>query len=170
MSDACMRACRVLRISAMGPCKSLCHHRLMLLEQKFRLHQQLNADKEFLAQKSAPHRDFYNVRKVLYFNFLPAAHVPARPSFIQCSGCPLACLVLVAVSAHSGGSLSTGRLPFQPKAARCCPAQVIANETLLDRTLFAVRASMSLRLRQGAVQGQSELHSCRVVVGGMHAP
>ena len=36
----------------------------MLLEQKFRLHQQLNADKEFLAQKSAPHRDFYNVRKV----------------------------------------------------------------------------------------------------------
>ncbi|KAK9901310.1 hypothetical protein WJX75_005763 [Coccomyxa subellipsoidea] len=54
----------VLRISAMGPTKSLCHHRLMLLEQKFRLHQQLNADKEFLAQKSAPHRDFYNVRKV----------------------------------------------------------------------------------------------------------
>lgn len=53
----------MLRISAMGPTKSLCHHRLMLLEQKFRLHQQLNADKEFLAQKSAPHRDFYNVRK-----------------------------------------------------------------------------------------------------------
>ncbi len=48
----------------MGPTKSFCHHRLMLLEQKFRLHQQLNADKEFLAQKSAPHRDFYNVRKV----------------------------------------------------------------------------------------------------------
>ena len=55
---------RILRISAMGPTKSFCHHRLMLLEQKFRLHQQLNADKEFLAQKSAPHRDFYNVRKV----------------------------------------------------------------------------------------------------------
>ena len=48
----------------MGPTKSFCHHRLMLLEQKFRLHQQLNADKEFLAQKSAPHRDFYNVRQV----------------------------------------------------------------------------------------------------------
>lgn len=59
-----MHGCRVLRISAMGPTKSFCHHRLMLLEQKFRLHQQLNADKEFLAQKSAPHRDFYNVRKV----------------------------------------------------------------------------------------------------------
>jgi AMP deaminase len=36
----------------------------MLLEQKFNLHVMLNADKEFLAQKSAPHRDFYNVRKV----------------------------------------------------------------------------------------------------------
>lgn len=32
--------------------------------QKFNLHLMLNADKEFLAQKSAPHRDFYNVRKV----------------------------------------------------------------------------------------------------------
>ena len=37
----------------------------MLLEQKFNLHVMLNADKEFLAQKTAPHRDFYNVRKVL---------------------------------------------------------------------------------------------------------
>jgi len=43
-------------------CAVLC--RLMLLEQKFNLHVMLNADKEFLAQKSAPHRDFYNVRKV----------------------------------------------------------------------------------------------------------
>ncbi|PRQ24392.1 putative AMP deaminase [Rosa chinensis] len=32
--------------------------------QKFNLHLMLNADKEFLAQKSAPHRDFYNVRNV----------------------------------------------------------------------------------------------------------
>ena len=32
--------------------------------QKFRLHLLLNADREFLAQKSAPHRDFYNIRKV----------------------------------------------------------------------------------------------------------
>ncbi|KAK9001018.1 hypothetical protein V6N11_082810 [Hibiscus sabdariffa] len=31
---------------------------------KFNLHLMLNVDKEFLAQKSAPHRDFYNVRKV----------------------------------------------------------------------------------------------------------
>ena len=56
--------CRILRYASLGPVKSFCHHRLMLLEQKFNLHVMLNADKEFLAQKSAPHRDFYNVRKV----------------------------------------------------------------------------------------------------------
>lgn len=54
----------MLRYASLGPVKSYCHHRLMLLEQKFNLHVMLNADKEFLAQKSAPHRDFYNVRKV----------------------------------------------------------------------------------------------------------
>lgn len=32
--------------------------------QKFRLYLLVNADREFLAQKSAPHRDFYNIRKV----------------------------------------------------------------------------------------------------------
>lgn len=32
--------------------------------QKFHLHLLLNADREFCAQKSAPHRDLYNVRKV----------------------------------------------------------------------------------------------------------
>jgi len=55
---------RVLKIAALGPVKSFAHHRLVLLEQRFNLHVMLNADKEFLAQKSAPHRDFYNVRKV----------------------------------------------------------------------------------------------------------
>ncbi|GMJ03240.1 ADENOSINE 5'-MONOPHOSPHATE DEAMINASE, EMBRYONIC FACTOR1 [Hibiscus trionum] len=54
----------ILRIIAAGNIRTLCHHRLNLLEQKFNLHLMLNADKEFLAQKSAPHRDFYNVRKV----------------------------------------------------------------------------------------------------------
>ncbi|KAJ9529077.1 hypothetical protein QJQ45_007147 [Haematococcus lacustris] len=52
---------RMLRYGALGPVKSFCHHRLMLLEQKFNLHVMLNADKEFLSQKAAPHRDFYNV-------------------------------------------------------------------------------------------------------------
>lgn len=54
----------ILRVIAAGSIRTLCHHRLMLLEQKFNLHLMLNADGEFLAQKSAPHRDFYNVRKV----------------------------------------------------------------------------------------------------------
>ncbi|KAF9591337.1 hypothetical protein IFM89_003960 [Coptis chinensis] len=55
---------RILRVIAAGNIRTLCHHRLVLLEQKFNLHLMLNADREFLAQKSAPHRDFYNVRKV----------------------------------------------------------------------------------------------------------
>ncbi|KAF9665232.1 hypothetical protein SADUNF_Sadunf16G0101200 [Salix dunnii] len=54
----------ILRVIAIGNIRTLCHHRLKLLEQKFNLHLMLNADREFLAQKSAPHRDFYNVRKV----------------------------------------------------------------------------------------------------------
>ncbi|KAK4418904.1 AMP deaminase [Sesamum alatum] len=54
----------ILRVTAAGNIRTLCHHRLVLLEQKFKLHLMLNADREFLAQKSAPHRDFYNVRKV----------------------------------------------------------------------------------------------------------
>ncbi|KAB2621913.1 AMP deaminase [Pyrus ussuriensis x Pyrus communis] len=54
----------ILRVTAAGNIRTLCHHRLNLLEQKFNLHLMLNADREFLAQKSAPHRDFYNVRKV----------------------------------------------------------------------------------------------------------
>ncbi|XP_039128790.1 LOW QUALITY PROTEIN: AMP deaminase [Dioscorea cayenensis subsp. rotundata] len=54
----------ILRVTAAGNIRTLCHQRLVLLEQKFNLHLMLNADKEFLAQKSAPHRDFYNVRKV----------------------------------------------------------------------------------------------------------
>lgn len=54
----------ILKVIAAGTVRTYTHHRLLLLEQKFNLHVMLNADKEFLAQKSAPHRDFYNVRKV----------------------------------------------------------------------------------------------------------
>ncbi len=53
----------MLAIQAMGAVRSFCFHRLELLGQKFNLHVMMNADKEFLAQKAAPHRDFYNVRK-----------------------------------------------------------------------------------------------------------
>lgn len=54
----------VLKGMAVGNVRSYCHHRLRFLEEKFRLHLLVNADREFLAQKSAPHRDFYNIRKV----------------------------------------------------------------------------------------------------------
>jgi len=54
----------LLRVQSSGPSKTFCHKRLLLTEQKFHLHVMLNADREFQEQKSAPHRDFYNVRKV----------------------------------------------------------------------------------------------------------
>ena len=44
--------------------KSLCFKRLQLLEARFNLHVLLNQEAELAAQKSVPHRDFYNVRKV----------------------------------------------------------------------------------------------------------
>ncbi|CAM9724225.1 unnamed protein product [Ectocarpus sp. 4 AP-2014] len=47
-----------------GPVKSLCFKRLQLLEARFNLHVLLNQEAELAAQKSVPHRDFYNVRKV----------------------------------------------------------------------------------------------------------
>ncbi|KAK1381291.1 AMP deaminase [Heracleum sosnowskyi] len=54
----------LLRIISVGNVRSACYHRLRFLEEKFRLHLLVNGDREFLAQKSAPHRDFYNIRKV----------------------------------------------------------------------------------------------------------
>lgn len=54
----------LLKIIAIGNVRTASHQRLRFLEEKFRLHLLVNADREFLAQKSAPHRDFYNVRKV----------------------------------------------------------------------------------------------------------
>src|SRR5207302_395093 len=47
-----------------GPAKTFCHNRLHILEARFNLHELLNHDLEQLVQKSVPHRDFYNVRKV----------------------------------------------------------------------------------------------------------
>ncbi|CAJ2675432.1 unnamed protein product [Trifolium pratense] len=52
------------RVAAAGNIRTLSHHRLQHLEHLFILHSRLNADKEFRAQKSTPHRDIYNVRKV----------------------------------------------------------------------------------------------------------
>lgn len=47
-----------------GPVKSMAFKRLELLSARFGLHTVLNSDREMDAQKSVPHRDFYNVRKV----------------------------------------------------------------------------------------------------------
>jgi AMP deaminase len=47
-----------------GPVISHCYHRLEILSSKFTLHHLLNHSRELVAQKSVPHRDFYNVRKV----------------------------------------------------------------------------------------------------------
>lgn len=55
---------RILKLTSLGHVRSMCFHRLQLLEQRYHLHLTLNSDREFKAQKSAPHRDLYNVRKV----------------------------------------------------------------------------------------------------------
>ncbi|KAJ1428056.1 hypothetical protein B484DRAFT_450050 [Ochromonadaceae sp. CCMP2298] len=47
-----------------GPVMSYSYQRLELLAAKFGLHVLLNMDRELDAQKSVPHRDFYNCRKV----------------------------------------------------------------------------------------------------------
>lgn len=47
-----------------GPVSSFCYKHLELLSAKFNLHVLLNSTRELDAQKSVPHRDFYNIRKV----------------------------------------------------------------------------------------------------------
>jgi len=47
-----------------GPVTSYTFKRLEILMAKFHLHNLLNSTRELDAQKSVPHRDFYNIRKV----------------------------------------------------------------------------------------------------------
>ena len=47
-----------------GVVSSYAFRRLELLLARFNLHVLLNETRELEAQKSVPHRDFYNVRKV----------------------------------------------------------------------------------------------------------
>ncbi|GJT67158.1 probable AMP deaminase [Tanacetum coccineum] len=55
----------LLKIIAVGNVRSACYNRLGFLEEVMFYELLLvNADSEFLAQKGAPHRDFYNIRKV----------------------------------------------------------------------------------------------------------
>lgn len=51
------------KILHFGPVKTLAFKRLRLLDARFNLHVLLNGERELLAQKSVPHRDFYNIRK-----------------------------------------------------------------------------------------------------------
>lgn len=54
-------------LTALSPLgsKSFCYRRLQYLSSKFQMHVLLNEMKELAAQKKVPHRDFYNIRKVL---------------------------------------------------------------------------------------------------------
>ncbi|XP_065905319.1 AMP deaminase 2-like isoform X3 [Dysidea avara] len=55
---------KLIAMESSGPVKSFCYRRLRYLEAHFNLHVLLNEMRELAAQKSMPHRDFYNVRKV----------------------------------------------------------------------------------------------------------
>ncbi|TKR80966.1 hypothetical protein L596_014929 [Steinernema carpocapsae] len=55
---------RMITMITDGPLKSFCYRRLKYLENKFQLHVLLNELRELHEQKSVPHRDFYNIRKV----------------------------------------------------------------------------------------------------------
>lgn len=54
----------IKRIINHGPVKTISYKRLQLLEARFNLHTLLNSERELIAQKAVPHRDFYNIRKV----------------------------------------------------------------------------------------------------------
>lgn len=54
---------------ANGPVKSFCYRRLQYLSSKFQLHVLLNEMRELASQKAVPHRDFYNIRKVIWEGF-----------------------------------------------------------------------------------------------------
>jgi len=54
----------LMKLCSYGPAKTFCFKRLCLLESKYNMHILLNDSKELAHQKNAPHRDFYNVRKV----------------------------------------------------------------------------------------------------------
>ncbi|XP_072049506.1 AMP deaminase 2-like isoform X2 [Amphiura filiformis] len=55
---------KLMALIANGPIKSFSYRRLSYLSSRFHLHSLLNEMKELAAQKTVPHRDFYNIRKV----------------------------------------------------------------------------------------------------------
>lgn len=57
---------RIMMFTSSLNSKTYCHRRLNFLGSKFYLHEMLNEMAELKELKGVPHRDFYNVRKVLY--------------------------------------------------------------------------------------------------------
>eukprot|EP01104_Vermistella_antarctica_P008694 TRINITY_DN2197_c0_g1_i2.p1 TRINITY_DN2197_c0_g1~~TRINITY_DN2197_c0_g1_i2.p1 ORF type:complete len:956 (+),score=186.56 TRINITY_DN2197_c0_g1_i2:237-3104(+) len=55
---------KLYEIASYGPAKTYCYRQLRVLESRFNLHVILNEAKETDVQKTVPHRDFYNIRKV----------------------------------------------------------------------------------------------------------
>lgn len=111
-----------------GPVKSLCFKRLQLLEARFNLHVLLNHDAELAAQKSVPHRDFYNVRKVLFW----------YPSFTICFNGDQQ-LVMVKNVRFASRAIATSAvnygLPIKVDENQC--TRVVGPHTLDDSTSFA---------------------------------
>jgi AMP deaminase len=72
-----------------GPLSSYSFKRLELLAARFNLHVLLNDTRELEAQKSVPHRDIYNIRKVdtrKIFFFPPPSHFPLlSPRYVSSS-------------------------------------------------------------------------------------
>ncbi|KAK2741053.1 AMP deaminase [Myotisia sp. PD_48] len=64
LRDFYMDLDNTLDVTMDGPVKSFAFKRLSYLEGKFQLHALLNEYQELADSKKAPHRDFYNVRKV----------------------------------------------------------------------------------------------------------
>jgi len=59
------RDCKALMALVVdGPTKSLAYTRLEYLKKRFQMHRMLNETSETAEQKTVPHRDFYNLRKV----------------------------------------------------------------------------------------------------------
>lgn len=55
---------QTMKVVTDGAVGSFAYKRLMILEARFELHMLMNANIEANQQKTVPHRDFYNVRKV----------------------------------------------------------------------------------------------------------
>ena len=78
-----VRLQELVRIAHAPFVKTFTFRRLGLLEARFGLHVQLNAERELAESKTNPHRDFYNVRKVsLHTGCCVSRLVPWAKSYV----------------------------------------------------------------------------------------